>query len=505
MLHLRTWFSIVIVTMALSGFSAFSVWSQGNSPWEPAQVIPLYTDIYPPIMVPDQNRTAHAFNSESQADDSIVIYYRKWSLDQGWTTPVDILLINPSRRDALQDVLLDPLGRFHMVYFSGVLEQQGNLLYTRAWASEADQSQTWADPVEIGINVGPLLSADLAWSGDNYLTLVFSGKENGVGLYEVHSEDGGDTWTEPVRITPPYEEGIWPFHIQIEFDDEGRLHVVWGMVDSSGIGKKVYYTRREADGVTWRNPYLLAAAEGNDYGADWPSIINYHDQLIVLYMDGTIPNGIPPTRWMRISEDNGSTWSKPIQPFLQVGENGTAVLLVDSSDNLHTLFANRVGEPPISGMWHANWIGDQWGEPELITARSEQAAAYSGSYADGGSASRPNAVVVQGNVILSAWWHDMRNQPPAAYSSTRINGPEYPIVPLPEVVPTPTPSPIPAIIETNATPTAIPSFTGSSGSSDDRPAALSVTTTLFLGLIPVLILVVIVVGVQRFRIRKTSR
>ena len=505
MQHLRIRFSILIATLVLSGFSVFSVWSQGTSPWAPAQVIPLYTDIYPPVLVADQNRMVHAFNSEMLADNTIEINYRKWSLDQGWTAPVDIQLLELSNRNALQSVILDPAGRFHMVFFSGVLDQQGNLLYTRAWGSVADQSQAWDDPTEIGMDAGPVLSADLAWFGDNHLTLVYSGNGDGVGLYEAHSDNGGDSWTEPIRITPPYEEGIAPLHIKAEFDDEGRFHVVWGMVDSSGIGKKVYYTRREADGITWRNPYLLAAAEGKDYGADWPSIIDYQGQLIALYMDGTIPNGIPPTRWMRISKDKGSTWSTPIQPFPQVGENGTAVLLVDSSDNLYTVFANRVGEPPIGGMWIANWIGDQWGEPELVTARSEQAAAYSGAYEFGAAASRPNAVIVQGNVILSAWWHDMRNQPPAAYSYTRINGPEYPIVPLPEVIPSPTPSPVPAIVETSATPTALSSFSGDSGSSEVRPVALSTTTTLFLGLTPVLILVAIVVGVQRFRSQNTSR
>ena len=491
---------LTIVTFDFTGLGV--VRAQGTSPWAPAQHIPLYTDIYPPIMVSDQNRTVHAFNSESQEDEKTAIFYRRWSIDQGWTTPIDIQLVYPSSRDALQGVVLDPMGRFHMVFFSGLIEYGGDILYTRAWASQADQSQAWEEPFEIGTNVGPLLSADLAWFGENSLTLVYSGKDDGVGLYEVHSDDGGDTWTEPVLFTPPYEEGMYPLHIQLEYDDEGRLHVVWGMVDSSGIGKRVYYTRREADGLTWRKPYLLAAAEGNDYGADWPSIINYQGQLIAMYMDGTIPNGVPPTRWMRISRDSGNTWSTPVQPFPQVGENGIAVLLIDSSDNLHIVFANRVGEPPIGGIWYAEWIGDQWGEPELVTGRSQQMAP-SGSYTTGSAASRPNAVIVQGNEILSAWWHDMRNPPAVGYSYTHINGPEYPIVPLPEVTPALTSTPVPTLASATVTPTLVSSGIEIADYSADKPLALSTTATLMFGVMPVLLLVVLVIGVQLFRSQST--
>jgi hypothetical protein len=499
----QIWLLFAIVPVIL--YSSVTVQAQGTSPWAPSQLIPLYTEIYPPILVADQNRTVHAFNSELQADEKMAIFYRRWNIDQGWTTPVDIQLVYPSSRDALQGVVLDPAGRFHMAYFSGVLEARGNILYTRAWASQADQSQAWEAPSDIGMNAGPLLSADLALFGDNHLALVYSGKEDGVGLYETHSDDGGDTWTEPVRITPPYEEGLLPVHIQMEFDEEGRLHVVWGVVDESGVGQRVYYTRREVDEVTWRNPYLLAAAEGNDYGADWPSIIDYQGQLIVLYMDGTIPNGVPPTRWMRISKDSGNTWSAPVQPFPQVGENGIAVLLVDSNGMLHTVLANRIEDPPAAGAWHGIWIGDQWSDLELITSRSAIGSSSSGADTDAFAASRPNAVIVQGNVLLSAWWHDMRNPPVAGYSYARINGPEYPIIPLPEVTPTSTPLPPPTVSVATVTPTVYLPPPGSSGGSPDQPLALSITTSLIIGIMPVLLLVAIVVGFQRIRSPRTHR
>jgi hypothetical protein len=509
---LRIVFLVGIIIVVGIFNSVLAAYGQGTSLWTPAQPIPLYVDAYPPILVADQNRTVHAFNSEAQDDGKVTIYYRQWNIDKGWSLPADVLLTFPSASDALQAVELDPAGKFHVVYYNGD-QFGGDIMYSRAWASDAGRSQAWSEPIEIGTEASPLISAALSQFGDNHLSLVYSGDADGVALYETHSDDGGDTWTKPIRITPVNAEGMWPVHIQTAFDEQGVLHVVWGVVGESGIGQKVYYTNRGVDGMTWRNAYLLAAAEGNDYGADWPSIIYYKDQLIAMYMDGTIPNGVPPTRWMRLSKDGGKTWSVPVRPFPQVGENGRAVLLIDSNNTLHIILANRVGDPAVGGIWHGVWIGDQWGELELITPPSSAAAINSGSYAEANQGSRPNAVILQGNTLLAAWWHDIpgaRVVPPAGYSYTRINSPELPIVPLPEVTLTPTTSAVPMIVPM-VTPTTVsitsgvaPVSTVEFGNNENNSRPISVASILFLGLFPALVLTVVVLSAYRIH-NRTNR
>lgn len=507
MTQLRILFILVIIIFVLVFGSVFAAYAQGTSPWAIAQTIPLYTDAYPPILVADQNRIVHAFNSEVQYDGQLSIFYRQWNVDKGWSVPVDILLIYPSASEALQDVKLDPTGIFHIVFYKGD-QERGDIMYSRAAAPDAGKSQAWSEPIEVGTASTTIFSAALAQFGDNHLTLVYSGNANGVGLYETHSDDGGDTWTKPIGISPVYPDGIWPYHIQIMFDEEGALHVVWGVVGVSGIGQKVYYTSRGADSITWRNPFLLAAIEGDDYGADWPSIIFYQDTLIAMYMDGTIPNGVPPTRWMRLSKDGGETWSLPVQPFPLVGENGRAVLLIDSANNLHIILSNRTADPsPIGGIWHGVWNGDQWGELDLVTPRSATAAVNSGSYATVPGASRPNAVIVQGNVLLSAWWHDIPGGlilPPAGYSYTRINSPELPIVPLPEATLTPKSTADPMIMQA-VTPTSslLPRSTLEADFGGTQPPSISASGVIFIGVIPVLIMTAVLV-VHRLR-RRSNR
>lgn len=503
MRYARTPFLIINILLLLLVTNS-SAFAQEIIPWVAAQIIPLYTDIYPPILVADSDRIVHAFNSENLDDDRTAIFYRKWSLDQGWTAPIDIILPTPSIRFALQGVSLDESGKFHMIYYIGS-EEQGDMVYSWAWATEANRTQSWSKPIEIGLDAGPIIDASLIGDGKGRLDVVYAGQRDAVGIYAVHSEDGGSTWSEPKTVALNSESDSWPIHIYLEYDDEDRLHVTWGMVDDSGIGQKVYYIRRETDGITWSKPYLIAAREGNDYGADWPSIINHQGQLILMYMDGTIPQGIPPTRWMRTSRDGGKTWTSPVQPFPLVGENGSAVLLEDSNDTLHIIVANRVGEPAVGGVWHAVWLGNQWGEAELITARSQELAEFSGSYSAVSNASRPNGVVSQGNVILSTWWHDMRDQPPSGYSYTRLNAPELPLVPLPVVNVTPTLSPDPTATVVTATqvlstPIVTPVLIDNQLNPISSPERMTNPSILILiGIIPAVLFTFVAMGIRFYK------
>jgi hypothetical protein len=420
--------SIYILLVASVGLPIEAV---GLFSWLPAKYIPLYDDEYPPFLVADQNRTVHAFNSQQMENGDVAILYRTWSVEMGWSLPVDVLLPN-TIRFALQGVFLDDAGVFHMVYFRENRPGHGEFLYSKALALEAMNAHSWSVPVIIAEEAGPMNSAWLVGNGKEHLTLVYAGQKLGMGIYEVQSNDAGATWSDSAPVAFVYDPDNYPTHIRGTLDPSGRLHMVWSTVGSRGFGEKVYYSRREEDGVSWTEPTILAAREGLDYAADWASIIYYQDELIVMYMDGMPVVGIPPTRWMRRSNDGGQSWTSPVKPFPQVGENGYAELLVDSKNTLHILLANRVGDPPVGGMWYGRWLGSRWSELELVTASSAEQAITMGSYSEVGGASRPNAVVSQGNVILAAWWHDTSTPDvPAGYTFTYLDAPELPLVPFP--------------------------------------------------------------------------
>ena len=88
-------------------------------------------------------------------------------------------------------------------------------------------------------NAGPQTFADLAGAEKDNLTAVYAGRGEGIGLYEVHSSDGGDTWSEATTVSRVYDEDLWPVYIDLHIDRHGYLHAVWSEVDSGGFGQRV--------------------------------------------------------------------------------------------------------------------------------------------------------------------------------------------------------------------------------------------------------------------------
>ena len=248
---------------------------------------------------------------------------------------------------------------------------------------------------------------------------------------------------------------------------------------------------------------MLAAREGNDYAADWPAIIEYNGELIVTYMDGTIPTGVPPTQWMRRSFDGGNTWTAPVRPFPHVGEYGASQMVIDSAGILHIVLAARVGRPEVGGMWHGTWTGNGWSELRLFTPRNAATAKRIGSYADAGAASIPHAVISQGNVLLAAWWHNMQEAPPAGYSYLYLDAPQLPLQTLPGpafiALPTSTPTQEATLVSSTPAITATPTVqltNESSGSSFANPGV-----ALLVGALPVLLIIGLVFLIRRLAAR----
>ena len=405
--------------------------AQFLSQWSTPQTIPGY-DIAGsvPYLVADQNKTVHAFTSK-QIDNELTIAYNRWSLDLGWTKPVDVILSPRAGIARINGALLDNLGNIHIIFFGGN-EVSGGIYYTVAPAVNADQAWAWTPPLLIGEHAGTVYDAVLLGDNSGNLFALYSGNLDGNGLYSVFTSDKGATWSEPIPVFLTHNERLWVAHIKATLDDLGQLHVVWSVVNQAGTGEAVYYSRLEADHVHWSDPISLATVE--NYSADWANIIYYNHELMAIYM-----NSSPATRWMRRSIDGGQTWTDRVLPFNYVGEYGFVSYIIDSSNTLHLFLGNRTrDELAIHGMWHSVWSGNRWSEPEPIVSGPRKIDEIGGT---GFDPSRPSAIISQGNVVLVTWATD-----PGAgyngiwYSYITLNTPGLPLIPLPtsSVVLTPT-------------------------------------------------------------------
>lgn len=439
-------FLVTTICLLLLSISVASLLAQPALTWAPQRQVPVhdvrnnqFNDIYPPFLLADSNRTVHAFNDMWLANQK-VIEYSTWSLEQGWSTPIDVLL-SPEGQARTLGATLDQNGVFHVVFFGGD-DQGASIYYSQAHAALADKARGWSPPLKIGTNARTPTSGALIGDGAGVLVTVYSGDADGRGVYSVYSQDAGSTWTAPEPIFLAESDDISPYAIVLSLDSERRLlHATWILTDARGNGLGLYYARLDIETFEWTEAEVLVPDITYE-----PAIVTHQGEVFVVYHDET-----PPTRYMRRSSDGGTTWTNPERLFEQVGSNGAPSLVVDSTNTLHMLFGNRIGSPAVHGMWHSMWMGDRWTPPEPVvsgprlTQASLEQPGFDPSYA--------HAVVSQGNMLLVTWRTDEGIQPNGIwYSYADLGTPELPVLPLPAPPPSPTPTP-------TATPTPLPSPT----------------------------------------------
>jgi hypothetical protein len=454
--HMFRFIELVVVLLTSLGISNFAVSAQQPGQWSPDEQIPGYLDdTLTPYLLADQNRTVHAFVSQwvGVEDPQLAIVYRQWSLDRGWTPPVDILL-PPDGEAQIYGAFLDQIGVMHLIFWGGTA-RAANIYYSRAQIYSADRAPAWSTPELIGENALQPGSAALAGDNNGNLVIIYSGNIVGNGVYALYSSDSGDTWSEPEPIFLTYNPELVPFSLRLYMGQAGQLHAVWNVVTSTGIDMSVHYARLDVASQQWSDPFLLEQRIDKEgfFGPSFPAIVDNGDHVVVMYNSGNPVSGGAvdagrPVMRVRMSADGGRTWSDPITPFPRhVGRSGEHSLVVDSNHFVHALFMQRIelsvnGKyTVIDGPWHSVLRGERWSEPEQFITRL--------------SPSDIRAVVSQGNVLLVTWREDPgAGQKGVWYSYTNLDAPELAVVllPTPTAVPTATPTLTAMPIDINPTP-----------------------------------------------------
>jgi len=433
--------------------------------WSIPQTIPLYHwDSNPPILIADQNRTVHALSSQWKTQENgerlLVIVYSRWTLEQRWTRPIDII-ISPIKEARLTDAYLDNDGIMHVVFWGGD-NTNADIYYSKAPAAMADDANAWSPPMIIGYNAGDPEGGVLVEDDQGMFYILFNGREFGNGLYLVSSSDRGENWSDSAPIFFNQSDKPNLAQLQAISGKSGALHAVWGVYDTHGQGRGVFYSRSE-DGTEWSEPILLADAQ-EGLGTQKPIILEYKDRLIALF-------NLSLKIMMMQSRDDGNTWEDPAVIFLRhIGVNGDMSLLVDGNDDLHLFFGQRIpGPPDIHGMWHSMFADNRWTEPEAIIKGPLIVDQVGDKGFDPFFA---RAVVSQGNVILATWRTDPRSKGNGVwYSYQKIDAPELPVVELPSSVDSNNPG---AISDTPVGNT--PIATTSSISTSENDSAIQVPT-----------------------------
>jgi hypothetical protein len=485
-------FFIVILAIAAAAVAIhLPVAAQGGTHWAPESRIPGYDDnAEPPYMIADQNHTIHLFNSVWIEGQRLVVYSR-WSLAQGWTQPIDVLLPVLKSETRVKGAYLDRQGSVHLIFFSGD-QTEANIYYTHAPLLDAASTRAWSAPVVIGEAALDFPDeAALVADSNGRMYFVYSSQLDARGLFFRYSDDNGATWSVPAPIFLTYSNELWPFTLSLYVDSQNRVHGVWTVANIRGNADALYHAKLEPGQTVWDEPTELNPPDEVGSGT-LSAIIEYEQEMIIIYH-----RGVPLSRHMIRSSDWGQSWTQPVRLFPHEGSNGEASLVVDSSNTLHMFFGNRVtdGNRKINfGMWHSVWRGGHWSAPEALV---------SGPQRDDFDPSYARAIVSQGNLLLVTWMSDPGLRVRGSFYSYKVlDAPEFPLAPLPTLPPTATPLPHATATPVTPTPTPTPIFAFDPSLSARQPVQSSgAATPLIVAVVPSVTFVAVVVVLSRWRMR----
>lgn len=475
--------------------------SAGNSnSWAPDRKVPGYLDdTFTPFLLADQNRTVHAFASQYVENDGrrLAIVYRRWTLQGGWTRPVDILL-SPIGGDAnFLGAYLDSNDNMHVIFMATErLTRRTSVYYSTAPASSADWAPAWSIPAVIGDGALGLNSAAIAGDNLGNLVVIYSGNRDGSGVYSVYSKDSGRNWSDPVPVYLTYDTDLSAFSLRLTVGPEQKVRAAWNVVTSLGVDEALYFSNFDLAEYQWEVPVELdRRIDLPDYfGPSFPVIVDNGREIVVFYNGGNPFSGRPvgagrPIQRARISQNDGVTWNEPLDPFpFHVGRSGEHAITLDGNGDPHVLFTQRIENLDetgkyviVGGVWHSVFKNGVWTNPDRFVSTVP--------------AHDVRAVVSQGNVLLVVWREDPGvGQSGVWYSYSILDVPEAPLVPLatPSVDFSVPATSTPAFVFDTPEATPLPELLGDAPPSDlgGNPAL-----PIIVGIIPVaLVLIGVVLG-----------
>lgn len=174
--------------------------------------------------------------------------------------------------------------------------------------------------------------ADIAIDSSNRIHVVWQDHTPGNWeIYYTNSADGGNTWLTAKRLTTTLANSGRP---AIATDSANNIHVVFQ--DYTYGNGEILYIKSTNGSATWTSPKRLTFTPG---ASKWADIaVDHADNIHVVWHDDTYGGD-----WevlYKKSTDGGATWSSSKRISLTGGTSYRPVIAIDSSNNLHVVWAD---------------------------------------------------------------------------------------------------------------------------------------------------------------------
>ena len=303
---------------------------------------------------------AYGGNAVEDSGAAQAIYYARKD-GSAWSEPVDVLVSPGGRGARMPSIAADAAGYLHVAWSGG-----NALFYSRAHAASAGAARGWTSPYALTSGVSAL---EPAVAVDNDGTVYVAWTQALAGLMLARSDDGGQTWAVPQTVFPADRDNELARWGRIAVDGAGRLHVVltytvndptaqYGRTDANLL----YYLRSTDRGDTWSEPLLVTPEP--DFGEI--NVATFGEDVVHLVWNGRAGRH---GRYHRWSEDGGTTWRdrvevlapSPQNPIGDGGLTGFPALATDATGTLHMVSATGGGD------YYFRWSEGAWLPPLLIS------------------------------------------------------------------------------------------------------------------------------------------
>lgn len=233
------------------------------------------------------------------------------------------------------DVAFASDGTLHVVYV--MLSGRGNSPGSVWVASSDDGGESLSEPrrvagelsFQVGLAVDPEEPERLyvTWlDADN--SALFAFPEAGYPVVMARSDDAGETWDDPVRVSDPDRERVLAPRPAV--GEDGTLYVLH--LDLLDDRLDYHGGHKGVGGPPYQGPWELLLARSDDGGQTWtestvsdnvtpterflvflppfPSIAVHGDRVHAAFHDGRLGDA---DAWLWTSQDQGSSWSQPVR------------------------------------------------------------------------------------------------------------------------------------------------------------------------------------------------
>lgn len=185
----------------------------------------------------------------------------------------------------------------------------------------------------------------------------------------VQSQDGGQTWSEWLNISPveSYNNGdYWQEHPYISIGKNDELYVIWEGKDSQNNNQQIKFTKSQNRGKTWFRWQNISASPGGTQSR--PIILQDEAGTLHVLMYSSLGKNIQQIQYSS-SFNDGQTWSEWQNISNSFFDARHLSATVDKNNLIHVVWRSITLLGPTQ-IYYSFLNKGQWSEPKLIAKSS---------------------------------------------------------------------------------------------------------------------------------------